>query len=257
MTLFEGAAILGALAWLPHLIKLIKDHFNIPEIRVIAQRTAEIGYSSFGPILNLRIAFSVRHRDVVISSIKIRLKHESGEERILSWHGIVQRLGQMQTPEGGPIPWEKELSVLAVKLTEKEVEERLIRFQEDDYHTNKENFEAKVVKRLTYLKEKGEYKPDEFLQSEEMKDLYSFIRHWFNWKQGKYTLTFELDSPEKFEIIENKYEFTLNPLNIELLESNKDLIPMSYEDQFKFGIEGYEPHKINWNWANPILKKIT
>jgi len=221
MTLFEGAAILGALAWLPHLIKLIKDYFTRPEIHIIVERTVQIGYSSYGPILNLRIAFSVRHRDVVISSIKIRLKHESGEERVLSWQGIVQKLGQMQIPESGPIPWEKELSVLAIKLTEKEIEERLIRFQEDDYHTEKENYEAKVAKKLTYLTGKGEYKPDEFLQSEEMKDLYSFIKHWFNWKQGKYTLTFELDSPKKFEIIDNTYEFTLNPLNIELLEQQR------------------------------------
>lgn len=257
MNIFEGVAILGALAWVPHLIKLLKEVLTRPVVRIITQRTAEIGYTSLGPILNLRIAFSVRYRDIVVSSIKIKLKHESGEERILSWQGIIQRLGQMQTPEDGPIPWEKELSVLAIKLTEKEVEERLIRFQEDDYHTNKDNYESKAVKRLTYLKEKGKYEPDEFLKSEKMIDLYSFIKHWFNWKHGKYTLTFELDSPEKFKIKDNAYEFTLNPLNIELLESNKDLIPLSYEDLYKFGIEGYKPHTINWNWVNPILKKIT
>ena len=257
MTIYEGAAILGALAWIPYLFKLIREVITRPEIRIIAQRTAEIGYTTFGPILNLRIAFSVRHRDIVISSIRIRLKHESGEEKVLSWQGIVQRLAQMQTPEAGPIPWEKELSVLAIKLTEKEVEERLIRFQEDDYHTNKEIYESKVAKKLTYLKGKGEYTPDEFLRSEEMKDVYSFIKHWFNWKQGKYTLTFEIESPEKFVLKDNIYEFSLNPLTIEMLEANKDLVPLSYEDQFKFGIEGYQPHKINWNWVNPILKKMT
>ncbi|OQX90663.1 MAG: hypothetical protein B6D58_09755, partial [candidate division Zixibacteria bacterium 4484_95] len=224
MNIFEGAAILGALAWMPHLLKILKDVLTRPEIRVIVQRTAEIGYTPFGPILNLRIAFSVRHRDIVISSIKIRLKHESGEEKILSWQGIVERLAQMQTPEAGPIPWEKEHSVLAIKLTEKEVQERLIRFQEDDYHTNKETYESKVAKKLSYLKEKGEYNPDDFLQSEEIKDLYSFIKHWFNWKQGEYTLIFEVDSPEKFILKDNVYEFSLNPLTIELLEANKELI---------------------------------
>ena len=257
MTLFEIAAILGALAWLPHLIKLIKDLVTRPKIRIITQRTAEIGYTPFGPILNLRIAFSVRHRDIVISSIQIKLKHESGEERILSWQGIVQRLGQMGTPEVGLIPWEKEQTVLAIKLTEKEVEERLIRFQENDYHTNKEKYDNNVAKKLTYLTGKGEYNPDEFLQTEEMKDLVSFIKHWFNWKQGKYTITFEMQSPDAFDLADNVYEFSLNPLNIESLEANKELILLSFEDQLKIGTEGYQPHKSNWNWVNPIVKKVS
>ena len=256
MTFFEVAAIFGALAWLPHLIKLIKDIITRPKIRIITQRTAEIGYTPFGPILNLRIAFSVQHRDIVISSIKIRLKHESGEERILSWQGIVQRLGQMGTPEVGLIPWEKEHSVLAIKLTEKEVEERLIRFQEDEYHMNKESYDNKVAKKLTYMKGKDEYNPDVILQTEEMKDLVSFIEHWFIWKQGKYKITFEIESPETFHLTDNIYEFSLNPLNIESLEANKDLIKLSFEDLVKSGIKEYQRHNPIWNWVNPIIKKV-
>jgi hypothetical protein len=256
MTIFEGAAILGALAWIPYLFKIVRDAITRPEIRIIAQRTMEVGYTPLGPIMNLRIAFSVRHRGIVISSIKIRLKHESGEEKTFSWQGIVQRLFQVVPREVPPIPMEKELSVLAIKLNEKEVEERYIRFQEDDYHTNREIYESKAVKKLTYLKEKGTFSPDEFLQSEEMKDVTSFMKHWFNWKQGKYTMTFEVESPEKFSLKDNLYEFSLNPLNIELLETNKEFIPLSYEDQFKIGMEGYQPHKINWNWVNPLVKKM-
>lgn len=255
MGFFEVVAILGALAWLPHVLKFLIGVFTRPKIRIIVERTPQIGYTSFGPILNLRIAFSVRRRNIVISSIKIRLKHESGEERILSWQGIVQTLGQMNAPVVGPIPWEKESSVLAIKLTEKEIEERLVRFQEDDYHTKKGNYESQVAKKTTYLKKNGEYDPDKILKSEEMKDLSTFINQWFNWKQGKYTLTFQMESPQKFDLENNVYEFSLNPLNIELLESNKDLIPLSYEDLFKRGVPGYQPQATNWNWVSPILKK--
>ncbi len=256
MTIIEGAAVLGALAWLPYLIKIVRDVVTHPEVRVVVQRTAEIGYTVFGPIVNLRVAFSVRHRDIVISAIRIRLRHESGEEKLLSWHGIVQRLGQFHPPETAPIPWEKELSVLAIKLTTKEVEERFIRFQEDDYHTNKEQYDSKAAKKVSYLKGKDEYNPDEFLSCEEMKDVYSFVKHWFNWKQGKYALTFEVDSPEVFSLKDNRYEFSLNQLEVELLESNKGLIETSYEDQVKYGVVGYEPHNPTWNWASPILRKV-
>ncbi len=246
---------MGGSIWLPHLIKLIRDVFRRPEIRIIAHQIPQIGYTSFGPIINEAIAFSVRHRDIVISSIKIRLKHESGEEKILSWQGITQRLGQLTAPEGGSIAWDKELSALAIKITEKEVEEKFIRFQEEAYYTKREQYDSEIAKKLSYLSEKGKYDADEFLESEEMTRLYSFIKQWFNWKQGKYTLTFEIDSPEKFRLKDNLYKFTLNPLNIEQLESNKDLIQLSYEDLLKSSIEGYKPHNINWNWVNPKLEK--
>ena len=75
----------------------------------------------------------------------------SGEKRVFSWQGIIQRLGELRNPEGAPIPWEKEHSVLAIKLNQKEVEERLIRFQETDFHINKETYEAKSAKKLSYL----------------------------------------------------------------------------------------------------------
>jgi hypothetical protein len=70
-------------------------------------------------------------------------------------------------------------------------------------------------------------------------------------------VTFEVESPEKFVLKDNVYEFSLNPLNIELLETNKELIPLAFEDQLKIDIEGYQSHKINWNWVNPVLKKMT
>lgn len=151
---------------------------------------------------------------------------------------------------------EKELSVLAIKLTEREVEERLIRFQEDDYYIQKEEYEAKIAKKMNYLKQKGEYNPNRVLESEEMKDLLSFIKTWFYWKQGQYRVTFEIESSEDFDLKDDIYEFSLNPLNIELLESNKEFIPLSYEDSLKWNIQEYQAHKPNWNWVNPLLKKL-
>ncbi len=257
MKIFEIVAILGALAWLPHLIKFIKDLLTTPEIRVITQRNAEIGYTAYGPIFNLRIAFATKHRDIVISSIKIRLIHESGEEKLFSWHGIMQSLGEMRNIAGTSIPWEKEQSVLAIKLNVKEIEERLIRFQEEDYHNNKEIFEAKSAKKFAYLREKGDIDYDEYLKSEEMKDLFSYIKQRFNWKAGKYTIIFEIESSDNFKLTDNKYSFSLTALDIELLEKNKELIELSYENILKSVIQEYKMHTIIWNWRNPILKKET
>lgn len=254
MKAFEWIAIVGAFAWLPHIIAIVKEHITKPKIRVITAKTAELGFSTYGPILNLRVAFSVKSKDVVISGITIRLRHESGEEKLFTWHGVVQNMLQMNNPEFGPIPFEKELSVLAIKLTLKEVEERFIRFQESAYHVEKEVYESKAVKKLTYLQQRGDVDYDIFLQSQEMKELYSFIKHSFNWKSGKYTLSFEMESPAKFILNDNEYSFELNAIDIEQIERNTDLIERVYEYEIKPLKDGEKRQKLLWAWRNPVLK---
>lgn len=147
--------------------------------------------------------------------------------------------------------------MLAIKLLEREVEERFIRFQEPDFHTNKESYDAKAEKRLAYMQGSCGIDLDQFLASEEMMDVCSFVKHWFGWKQGKYTLTLEVESPERFKIKDNVHEFSLNALDIEGLEANKGMIESSYEDQMKAGVEGYSPKRPIWNWTYPVLRKST
>lgn len=252
---FEWIALVGAFAWLPYVFKFLKDIFTQTEIRIITEKTVELGFTTFGAILNLRVAFAVRNKDIVISAIKIRLKHESGEEKIFSWHGIVQKMLQMKDPGGSLIPFEKELTVLAIKLEPKEIEERFIRFQEQAYHTNKEVYEMKAAKKSIYMQESGNIDYDNFLKSEEMKDLYSFIKHSFNWKSGKYSVIFEMESPESFILKDNKYTFELTSMDVEHIEKNKGLIERAYEYQYKPKEENETRQELVWAWTNPVLTK--
>jgi len=128
--LIDWIAIFGALAWMPHLIGALKNLLLTSKIRIITQKSVEIGFTTFGSIFNLRIAFAVENKDIVISEIRVKIKHDSGEERLLEWQGITQQLGKMKIPNAGDMPYENEHSVLAIKLNQKDIEERLIRFQE-------------------------------------------------------------------------------------------------------------------------------
>ena len=146
MTFIDWLAVLGALAWAPHLIGLVRDWLVKSKVRIITQRQVEIGFTTYGPIFNLRMAFSVENKDIVISELKIRLTHESGEERIFEWQGITQYLGKMTLPDAVAMPFEKEQSVLAIKLNQKDIEERFIRFQESLFLINQNEQLAKVIK---------------------------------------------------------------------------------------------------------------
>tara|TARA_R110002095_G_scaffold103626_4_gene90832 strand:- start:47 stop:349 length:303 start_codon:yes stop_codon:yes gene_type:complete len=93
MKLIDWIAILGALAWTPHLVGIVKNWLTKSKVRIITQREVEIGFTTYGPIFNLRLAFSVENKDIVISDLKICVTHESGEERIFEWEGITQHMG--------------------------------------------------------------------------------------------------------------------------------------------------------------------
>jgi hypothetical protein len=249
----DGIAILGALAWTPHLITLIKNYLTKPKVRIITSRSAEIGFTSLGPILNLHLAFSVEHKDVVVSDLKIRLKHSSGEERIFEWQGIKQSVGTMTTPDAGSMPFEKEHSVLAIKLNQAQIEERFIRFQDVAFITSKKKYENDAIKKIAYLKAERKYDADEFLREQEMTELYSFNKHAFPWKEGEYIASIEIESPEEFILADNVRNFSLSSVDIEELSKNKDMIEMDYKRMLVAQKEG-DP-EIAWQWRSAMLIK--
>lgn len=253
MKIIDWVAILGALAWSPHLISLIRSYLVKPEVRIITQKNAEIGFTTYGPIFNLRIAFSVKNHDLVISNFRVKVTHESGEEKTYEWQGVKQQVMKMHTREGS-IPYERENSVLAIKLNQKDVEERFIQCQEISFIAGKRDLEDKAIKRLSYDREQDGYNPIEFLKCQESKDVYNYIKHAFSWKSGKYKVVFELNSPEAFKLVDNEYEFTLMPIDIEELEKNKNHIEQDYINSFvPEGDEHYSP--VIWNWRNPSIYK--
>lgn len=251
---FEWIALAGALAWLPYIFTFLKDIFLKPKVRIITAKKAELGFTTLGPILNLRVAFAVENKDIVISGIKICLKHETGEEKVFNWHGVVQNVLQMNNPDSVPIPFEKELSVLAIKLSTKDIEERFIRFQDTRYHITKEEFESKVAKKMVYIQKQDTPNYEELLSSEEMSDLCSFIKQSFTWKKGKYLMEFKMESPANFVLKNNKYYFELSPLEIDNLQKNKELIEKSYEHELKPIEDGQVRNQIKWMWTYPVIK---
>ena len=257
MTATDWIAIIGALAWLPPIVGAVRQWLTKPEVRIITQPAPEIGFTTFGPICNMRLAFSVKNKDLVVTGLKLVITHDSGESRIFEWRGITQKMGQMNYPAIGPVPFEKELNVLAMKLVERDIEERFVRFQETAFLQGKANVEKRASKRLAYLKQQGDLDRVAFLKSEEMADVYSCVKQGFSWKAGNYTVQFVLESPEKFEVSDDRYEFSLSPVEIEHLEANKRCIEQSYANEINPPEGEEKPEPVAWNWSNPDMRRAT
>lgn len=248
----DWIATLGALAWTPHVYSAIKGAMTKPSVRIITSRVAEVGFTTFGTILNVRMAFSVEHKDLVISGLRIKLRHDDGDERIFEWQGIRQQVLQMTTPDGSVMPYEKPQSVLAIKLNQKDVEERHIQCQEIAFISAKSDYEEIAMKKLSYLKQQERYDAADFLGCQEMVDLYNFIKRSFSWKAGQYFVSIELESTVPFSLIDSRYQFNLTPIDIEELEKNKQSIELGYKNAFV-----PETPQPAWNWRNPSLRKLS
>jgi hypothetical protein len=255
MSVTDIVAIIGAFAWAPYIIQWVYNYFKKPEISIIVEQFAEVGFTIFGQIFNIRIAMSLKPREVVINNIGIIMKHESGEIKHFSWRGITHTIGKMKTPDGSVTPYEKDVNVLAIKLNPKDIEERKIIFQEDKYLYEKQTLDSKIAEKSIYLQKQTQDFHDQLLLSQEMDNLISFMKQSFNWKAGKYQVEFVIEGPEKIDISGNKYEFTLTPIDISMLEHNKDYLKVLMEDIIKYGVSGYTPKNPIFVWRYPAIIK--
>lgn len=254
MKLIDWLAVFGALAWLPHLIRYAHQFLTRSKVRLITSLAPELGFTTFGPILNFRLAFVVDHKDLVISAMRARLRHESGAEQSFVWQGLVQTLGTLSNPQTGNMPFQKESNVLALKAKVADVDERFVRFQSQEFLNGKQPLEAKASSRLMYVQRQGnEIDYEAFLRTDEMTDLYAYIKRSFSWKQGHYTLTFEIDSPQSFRIVGESYAFSLSAVDIEEIEKNLAQVEPSYRDAVMPKKEDEGEPKIVWTWRYPRL----
>lgn len=256
MSLTDFAAVVGALAWIPPIFVAIRGWMTKPQVRVITQPSPEIGFTTFGPILNLRVALTVTQKDIVITGVRLRVTHESGEQTYFSWRGIVQRMGTMNYPQVGAVPFEKEMNVLAMKVSQKDVEERFIRFQSLDFLERKAQLDGVAAKKLAHMRQAQSFVAEEFLRSQEMSDVYAHVRQSFSWKPGGYRLQVLLESPDAFGVVDDEYFFSLSSLDSQNISGNLQHVQQFFaNDVLPQQFEGPAP-QIPWVWVYPEMQKV-
>lgn len=241
-------SILGALAWLPFIINLIKDFLTKPKITIISDKQIEIGYTTYGPIINLYLAFAGEKKDALINKIKLILIHEKSEKQEFEWEWFEEELLEMEVPNAGNVPYKKKQQAIALKLLKDNLIEKKIGFQVDSIK-NERN------KLINYLNEISENYIKESLDLKNLKaqkeytDLISLSRNTFIWKVGNYKMTIEAYIYEKKENIRHNIKFKLTTLDLKKLEKNIDIINKIIESYY---ITHDTEYKATWNWVYPI-----
>jgi len=96
----EIAAYIGAAAWAPQIIAWLYKALIRPKLRVVPGQFGEVGFTNYGPIFNVRMAFFVENHDLIIDGIDITLRHTDGESHEFRWAGLGETFSEITDSSG-------------------------------------------------------------------------------------------------------------------------------------------------------------
>lgn len=256
MTAAELAAYIGAAAWLPQIGALLWRKFTTPVVTIVPDRTAEIGFTPYGPIFNVRLALSAERRDVIVDDFRLEVVHEDGEKRIFRWAGLQEDLGETRDALGvrqGRLT--KDQEPIALKIGTITLIEKLVRFQEPRFAEEDRPTMQALVEHFNFLKSAPDYVAAA-LKSKEFHTAVEGRMKSFWWKPGRYTVTFQPSSLRPLKVARSRYSMTLTSLNVDQLKQNVTGLKADLENTIKSNLPDFEVPSMRWNWAYPTLIRI-
>lgn len=254
MNFLDIAAVVGAMAWIPVVIDWICKILRKPLLLFIMDKNPEIGYTTYGSILNYKMAMTVKNGPIVITKMEMKLSHESGDTHLLTWQGMLKNYGSM-TIENKKFPMENDQVALAIKVSDCDVEDGFFRFQDASFNRDKDLLYKKFVERKSKIKSRNIEYQQELLSSDELYQLDEHLRHAMFWKTGKYFAELKVETLSFVNINGNKFEFLLSAYDIEQLNNNKDEFKKVKHNEIYAKTEGYESLEQFWNWVYPAVTR--
>lgn len=249
--MFKILAVLGALAWIPQLFVLIRNYFTKPVVKIISSNQLEIGYTTYGPIINTSLALVAEKQKALIEKIEIELTHENNDTQKFTWKWFEETLHVVDLPNsGGTMPTRKNQTAIAVNILENELIEKKIGFQQNTFQNDQKVKEQLCTEDLINLIQGGKERSD-LKANKSYNDLRTLYENGFNWKVGEYTI--------KYNVFENgintpftlESKFKITALDVTNLKSNITNC-LSEVDRIYLDEDIEFP---SWNWAYVSVEK--
>lgn len=246
-------AFIGAGAWIPQIVTWISAYLKAPKLRAIPAATVEIGYTTFGPIVNLPISFSVQAADALIDKITLEAVHEKGDRRSLVWKWMNETQHQIRAPDGSFTSEAVRIQqAIALRVGLLAQIDRTVGFQDPDFDARSQELVAKLGPRINQLREQhGDHFFDQLLQSLEFREVRgAFIDNMY-WRDGTYTFEVRmyesrLKSPHLL-----RFQTTLSSSDVEQLRANCNQLEVAFRAMWQQGSPGP-----TWNWVSREVKRL-
>lgn len=247
----EIAAYIGAAAWLPQIATWIYRKFVQPVVTIVPDKYAEVGFTSFGPIFNVRMAFSAENKALIVDGLELLLRHSDGDVRTLRWSGLSETFSEITDAAGNRQVVSRDQTAIALKVGTESLIEKFVRFQEPRYHETDRPVMSNLIAHFNFLKQSS---PVGYVaQTLSSKELFSVLetrKKSFWWKPGRYQITLKLSSPKKFRITHSEFHFDLTAVDIDRLKQNVATLDSELKNIISSNLPDFEAQPVNWNWAN-------
>lgn len=224
MSILDWVAVIGVFAWFPCAYPILRGKFTKSAVDILTSKIIRVGFDMHGPIIDLTLAFSVKHHDLIINNFEIMLKHEDGEKRMFAWQGINQN---PHVSYGGFMVIARRNSILAIKLSQQNLVKRSILCCDPSVISEKDKLTVELNKKIRLMADQSTSNSSNIFDSKEVLDLKDCLAQSFNWRTGRYTMIIELGSLENFKISNSCFHFSLSIADVEELTRNKDEIMKS------------------------------
>ncbi|MDX6404106.1 MAG: hypothetical protein QOH70_1561 [Blastocatellia bacterium] len=155
MDLLGLAAIIGAAAWVPQIGRWIYKYVSKPQLEILSAPSLALSYNTGGPMVEWTTSLSTQRQDALITKIMLRVTHEKGESRLLTWLKVSELFSEVTGLAGEHAEFRRPQSVLAIKVATETLTERTITFYDKDFYSGADESVAVVKDHYTYLKSQG------------------------------------------------------------------------------------------------------
>jgi hypothetical protein len=253
LTPTEIAAYIGAAAWAPQILTWVYRGMIKPVAEIIPEKNVQLGFTTFGPIFNIRLSLSAAKKDAIIDGIEVELRHEGGDLHTLTWTGMRETFSEIVDETGNRQLVEKDQPAIALKVTTALLMEKFVRFQDLSFHEHARAAGNALAEHMSYLKKQGDDYRDTAVKSKQFLDVKDLCRKYFWWRSGAYAFNFRIKSRHDARLKAESFECTLTQQDTDALQSNLDLISISVEDTLKSDMPDFQPRPLAWVWRTVPL----
>jgi hypothetical protein len=252
MTASELLAYIGAAAWLPQIITWVYKALSKPSLKLISSPTPELGYTTFGPIINLTTSISAERRDALIDKIELHLAHDKGEKRILTWAFLNEKQQEIRSYTGETAEISKNQPAIALKVPTIALAEKQIGFQDLEFQASFKLHANKLAELQNFLKKEGPESNQKLFASKEFSDFLDFFKSQMYWKEGNYQLSIVIREVRLRNPHIERLAFSLTKLDVERLHDNCSKLEKDMRTYL--GLSTNESDAPKWNWVYPRFR---
>ncbi len=258
MSGYELASIIGAAAWLYPLGVLAHKLITKPKVSVLTDEYAELGYSTYGPIVNIRLAFTSERKDAVIEKVELIVKHKEGDTHTLTWKSLEETEMELRPISGiGGGTLSKSDAAIALRVSTSLVSQKKVGFHDNGFTSEMREVDQKLKKQIAHLTLTNKEKLlENLVASSEYRDYMAFLKHKMYWRVGQYTIilkAFIYSVKNPFETI---FSVDLDEIDVDSLSKNCEIVEDTIGFLMKKKADKDDPvEPPQFFWAYPRIGK--